>query len=80
MFKRKTIGAGSGCPRRCFPTLAESLILQKYLDLRRPLFHTSHNGWVLGAGSRLEFFSKQGSEVHVRCGGGEYAVPILRPI
>jgi hypothetical protein len=32
---------------------------------------------VLAAGSRLEFISKEGSQVHVRCGGKEYTVPIF---
>jgi hypothetical protein len=37
----------------------------------------SVDGGVLAAGSRLEFVSKKDSEVHVRWGGGEYAVPIV---
>jgi len=32
---------------------------------------------VLAAGSRLELISKEGFQVHVRCGSGEYTVPIF---
>ena len=35
---RKKIGMRSGCARCCFSPLAEHLMLQKYLDLRPPLF------------------------------------------
>jgi len=32
---------------------------------------------VFAAGTRLEFISKEGFQVHVRCGSGEYTVPIF---
>jgi hypothetical protein len=40
-FKRKIIGRGSAGARCCFQPLAEYLMLQKYLDLRPPLFRNT---------------------------------------